>query len=856
MRTVGMVWLIASGGLGALQAQSPTQEQVRAILQARPDLAAQVRQRIQTSGLDQQQIRQRLIASGYPATLLDEYLDEITDPTRSAIAPPSSRVIEAIKALGIATDSDFLPAFPDQVAGRPGTWRTDLDTLTVRPSRVFGVDVFRRVSSQFQPSTAGPVDASYRLGPGDVLVLILTGDVELAHTLEVTREGFVVIPQVGQLYVSGLNLGQLNSALFGRLSRVYSGIRRGPGSTTGFQVTVSRLRTNQIYVIGEVARPGSYQVSSAGTVLTALYLAGGPTENGSFRHLQIRRGNRTIDSLDLYRYLLRGESGGDIRLETGDIVFVPVRRLPVDVEGAVVRPATYELRTGETLGDLIEAAGGFLPEALRRRIQIDRILPPAERRSGGRDRVVLDLAEDQVSGEGTPAFPLLAGDRVSVFSVATRRRNAVAVRGNVWVEGRVGFVAGMRLSEAIRLAGGPKPDVYLGQISVSRLNLDSTRSQLRSAFADSTGRVAEDLVLQEDDDILVFSRTTFRPDRYVVVSGAVNRPGRVRFREGMTLRDAVLEADGVTENALLTEAEVARLPVDRAAGTIAETFRAPLDSTYLFDRGRRGEYQGPPGVATRPSGASEVPLKPYDNVLIFRQPDWELQRVVALSGQVRFPGRYALRSKTETLVDLIGRAGGLTAEAYARGAELYRRLPRTNGSGLRVAGLVEARRAPGVRDTVGRADSVRLGTELAQRVGLNLVSAMSRPGSREDLILQSGDSVYVPEFNPTVRVLGAVNAPATIVHRPGWSLDRYVSAAGGFSRSGDRGRAYVVQPGGELESVNRRFLLPDGHPKPLPGAVVVVPERDPADRKDWAGLLGSIAQILVSTVAIVVVATR
>jgi protein involved in polysaccharide export with SLBB domain len=856
MRILGLTfcWLaVGWGGGQALGAQPPTEEQVRAILQTRPDLAAQVRQRIQASGLSVDQVRQRLVASGYPASLLDEYLVGEASPT--VLAPPSGRVLEAIAALGIAGEDELRP-LADQVEGRPGSWRSDLDTLDRRPSPVFGVDVFRRISTRFQPSTAGPVDASYRLGPGDVLVLILTGDVELAHTLEVTRDGFVVIPQVGQLYVSGLTMGQLETALHGRLRRVYSGIGRGPAATTRFQVTVSRLRTNQIYVIGEVARPGSYQVSSAGTVLTALYLAGGPSENGSFRHLEIKRGNRTIDSLDLYRYLLRGESSGDVRLETGDVVFVPTRRLPIEVDGAVVRPATYELKPGETLRQLIDGAGGFLPEALRRRIQIDRILPPAERSPGGRDRVVLDLAEDQLRDAEAPPFPLVAGDRVSVFSVATRRRNVVTVRGNVWVEGRIGFTPGMRLSEAIRLAGGPKPDTYLGQVSVSRLNPDSTRRQLRSALADSTGRVTDDLALQEDDDILVFSRTAFRPDRYVVVSGAVKRAGRIRFREGMTLRDAVLEADGVTEDALLTEAEVARIPSDRGVGTIAVTFRAALDSTYLFDRGLQGEYQGPPGVPTRPGGAAEVALRPYDNVLIFRQPDWELQRLVWIAGEVKYPGRYSLRAKTETLVEMINRAGGLTPTAYARGAELYRRLPAESGSGLRLAGRVEARRSPVPRDSVARADSVRLGTDLAQRVGLNLVGAIERPTSRENLILQSGDSVYVPEFNPTVRVLGAVNAPATILHRGGWNLDRYVSAAGGFSRSADKKRAYVVQPGGELESVTRRFVLPDGQPKPLPGAVVVVPERDPEDRKDWAGLLGSIAQILVSTVAIVVVATR
>ncbi len=833
-------------------AQNPTPDQARALLQ-RPDLSRRVKDLVGGSGLSPAQIRARLAAAGYPESLLDSYLDN----AENLPAAPSDGVLRAVRALGLAGPDDLGGTGTDSVPGIPGDLRRDLGG-PADPPNIFGLDVFRRVTSQFQPQTNGPVDPSYRLGPGDLLVLVLTGDVEAAYTLDVTREGFIVVPQVGQLFVAGLTMTGLDNLLYSRLGRVYSGVRRGPGATTKFQASVARLRTNQIFVIGDVARPGSYQVSSAGTALTALYLAGGPTPTGSFRQIQIRRGGAVVDSLDLYDYLLRGDNSHDRRLESGDVVFVPVRRIPVEIIGAVARPAIYELKPGETLSDLVQASGGFEATALRRRIQIDRILPPAARQPGGRDRVVLEITEDQLATALPPAVALAAGDRIEVFSIGERRHDAVMVRGNVWTEGRVGFTPGMRLSEAIRLAGGPKPDVYLGQILVSRLNPDSTRSQLRSAFRDSTGAVTTDLALRQDDDIVVFSRTTFRPDRYIVVTGAVKQAGRIRYRDGMTLRDAVLEADGLTEDALLTEAELARMPANRINGSLATTLRVALDSSYLFDRGPRGEYQGPPGLPAASGGAPDFPLLPYDNVLIFRQPDWELQRRVTLAGQVRYPGTYTLRTKTERLVDLIGRAGGLTNEAYPRGAELYRRRSGRQRAELAVVGRLEARRAgddSGSTANAGR-DSLRLGTALADRVGLDLAIALREPDSRENLILQAGDSVFVPEFTPTIQVLGAVNAPTTVIHRPGWKLDQYVAAAGGFSRQADRGRSYVIQPGGKLESVKRRIVLPDGRPSPLPGAVVVVPERDPADRKDWAGLLGSIAQVLASTVAIIAIAVR
>ena len=315
----------------------------------------------------------------------------------------------------------------------------------------------------------------------------------------------------------------------------------------------------------------------------------------------------------------------------------------------------------------------------------------------------------------------------------------------------------------------------------------------------------------------------------------------------MTLRDGILETGGVTEDALLSDVELARLPTDRSQGALAVTSRIALDSTYLFDRSPSGDYRGPPGLPAARSGAPDVRLEPYDNVLILRQPDWELARTVRVVGQVRFPGRYVLRTKTERLADIVARAGGLTKEAYPEGAELYRQLPPDQAAPLKIGSRLVA------------ADSTRslpVDPLLPQRVGLDLARAMAEPGRRENLIIQTGDSLYVPEYRATVRVLGAVNVPTSIIFRPGWNLYDYVGAAGGVARQGDRGRSYVVQPGGRLESVKSRGLFSDSKPKPLPGAVVFVPERDPNDKKDWAGLLGSIAQILASTVAIIVVAVR
>ena len=380
---------IASAAAGQVPG-GVSQGQLQQMLLQNPD---QIRQRIRDSGLTPDQIRARLRASGYPENLLDSYLGSSTGPTGA----PAANELAALQALGLAP-------FQAAGAGLPvdtGMIRRRGDTLP--PSRVFGVDVFRRTSTQFLPLLAGPVPADYRLGPGDMLVLILTGDVELAYTLQVTREGFILIPQVGQVFVSNLTLNQLRDMLYTRLGRVYSGVRRGTNATTRFDVSVANVRANQVYVVGEVTQPGAYQISSLGTVLTALYAAGGVTERANMRRIEVQRFGRPVASLDLYDYLLRADTRSDIRLETGDVVFVPVHDTRVEVGGAVIRPGIYELKPGEQLGDLLAASGGFRADAALQRVTVHRILAAAERGTGSAPHAAPDVSMvSTVNSSGWP----------------------------------------------------------------------------------------------------------------------------------------------------------------------------------------------------------------------------------------------------------------------------------------------------------------------------------------------------------------------------------------------------------------------------------------------------------------------
>ena len=836
-------------------AQNPTPAQAQQMLQNNPALLQQLRQKIMTSGLTPDQVRARLRAEGYPENLLDAYLPGGSTPDSTA---STQDVFSAISQLGIAdtTEMDLLRcgisvdslAVSDTLSTglvdttltrrRLAQRRQELrarclaqqDSLTkgITSTRVaadsgfniFGLDFFRNNTTLFDPNLSGPVDASYRINPGDRLVLVLTGDVEQSYTLDVTREGFIVIPQVGQIWVNNLTMAELENVLYTRLGRVYSGVRRTPGATTHFYVTPARLGSNQIFVTGDVIRPGSYRISSAGTALTALYSARGPSDNGSLRKVLIRRGGVGVDTLDVYDYLLNGNTAHDVRLNNSDLVFVPIHGPRVRIVGEVSRPATYEIRPTETLADALRFAGGFTAAAARRRVQIERIVPPAQRAAGGRDRIVTEIVSDEfLTGTG-PAIPVLDGDVIRVFSVASRVRNRIYVRGNVWSPGSEGLTPGMKVSDALRVAGGVRPDVYLGQLLITRTLPDSSRLQLRAALRDTTGAVINDIPLQEDDEIRVFSTSEFRPTRYVAINGAVHKSGQFPYREGMTVRDLALLAGGLDQSAYLTEAEIARLPENRAGGVTARTFRVPLDSSYLFDRGPDGKYLGPPGLPAAAGPNPEVTVQPYDNVLILRQPNWELQRTAVIAGEVKYPGRYSLVTKSEKITDLIKRAGGLTDDAYANGVTFYRR----NGVG---------------------------------RIGIELPDVLHDSKSRDNLPLQDGDSLFIPRYNAVVSVQGAVNSPVSVTWSPGKTLEYYIRAAGGASRKADVRRAYVTQPNGKVEARASHFLLPDGIPQPRAGSTVFVPERDPADKPfDILTNAGSIASILATVLTLVVALRR
>ncbi|HEY4304165.1 MAG TPA: SLBB domain-containing protein [Gemmatimonadaceae bacterium] len=831
---LGSVLFLSLAQLASAQTL-PSPAQAAQMLQNDPSLLGRLQQMMAQSGMTTDQVRQRLRAAGYPESLLDQYLP---GGQADSTALPAEETFTAIRALGIGdsssvdslssiararraakahADSVFVDSL--QLAIQNDTTRSALRSILTSRAlqreqadsgfQVFGLDLFKGETAFREANAAGGADPNYRFGPGDRLTLYLTGDVENHYNLTVTPEGFVVIPQVGQINVAGSTRAQLEDQLYSRLGRVYSGVRRS-GGTTNFYIDLAQIGRNQIFVNGDVASPGSYRVSRAGTVLTALGLAGGPTANGSMRAVQVKRAGQTIMTLDFYAYALHGDASNDIRLENGDVVFVPPRGAQVRVAGKVIRPATYEITPGQTVADIVQMAGGFIETADRRRIQIERVLPPVERTTAGSDRRVVDVPSDLFA-----TAPVRGGDVIKVLEVSKRVANRVTVLGNVWTPGSIGFVSGMHLSDALRRAGGLKPDSYLGTVQVRRLLADSTRQMLHTALYDTTGRAVVDFELTDNDEISIFPTTAFRPQRYVIVNGAVRRPGRVAFSDGMTLRDAIILAGGTTEGALLTEAEIARLPENRAAGVTAITHVVQMDSGYVLERGANGRYVGPPGLPAPTAEQPEVRLEPYDAVLIKLQPDWQLQQSVDVQGEVKYPGRYTLTSKTERLSDIIRRAGGLSNAAYAEGIVFIRQ-----------------------RNRVGR-------------VGLDLPHVLRDDQFVDNLQVVDGDSIFIPRFTPVVTVRGSVNSAVGVAYVAGADLDYYIRSAGGPNTKGDSKHTYVTQPNGKVETRERHvFGLVRTDPHPQPGSTVFVPDKDPTSRFDWLQVAAGFTSILGSLVAI------
>jgi len=673
------------------------------------------------------------------------------------------------------------------------------DTVAFDPDGFFGSDFFTLDAGMFQPPSFGPVSDDYRLGVGDEIIINVWGGVDLQLTRVVDRDGTVILPTVGKISCSGRTLKQVDESIRNRLATTHAsidvdGYDGEDEGDTFVEVTMGHLRAIRVFVVGEATRPGSYELSSVSTILTALYAAGGPAKLGSFRDIRLVRGDKTAARLDLYQYLMGGGRDQDTLLQEGDTVFIPDRGLSVEIIGDVRRPIHFEMTKDEGLADLIRYAGGFLPSAAPGIIHIKRILPVEQREPGKPDHVFVDVPFDALvmAGSDGQPVPLLDGDRVLVDGIEDRLDNWVRIAGSVKRPGPYEFKSGMTALDLIEGAGGLWPDALTERAVIDRTSPEMELSTVSFALNDMLSGSVEPVLLEVQDVLQIFSRWDVQNRPQVHITGEVNEPVVLDYREGMTLVDLILSAGGLRQSANLLQADVSRLQLDalenpdtsvRPERTV-ESIIVPLATDFL-------------------TNDSDFLLEPYDRVAIRRLPWWEMQRTVTVRGEVFFPGVFSLERKDETLSSVVARAGGLTPDAYLVGARIVRS-----------------------QDGVGN-------------IALDLMEALSEPGSQYDIVLQEGDQIVIPDRMYTVKVLGQVGFPTSLIHEEGRDINYYVNRAGGYLNKADKKRARVVWPNG--------MSLPNkGGSQVVAGSTIIVPVKPPPEGKSTMETVRDITAIIAS----------
>ncbi|MDI6401580.1 SLBB domain-containing protein [Balneolaceae bacterium ANBcel3] len=720
------------------------------------------------------------------------------------------RAMEASGEEAFETVGKEYSEVPVEPEDRPAPRQRDAEVR-----RTFGSDVFREDGIAFEPSRQIPTPESYIVGPGDEIIVDIWGETTNLYRLEVSHEGTVSIDHLGPIYVHGLSISEVETRILDKLQTLYSGLRPGSRDANTFaRISIGRLRSIQVTMIGEVSTPGDYTVSSLSTVYNALYLAGGPGNKGSYRNIRVVRDNEIISELDLYDFLIHGDQSDNIRLHDQDVIQVLPFRNRVEISGKVMRNGYFQMKEKETLNDLIDYAGGFTDKAYTRHVRIHRNTPI--------ERSVVSVRKD-FFGE----FVLQNGDQVFIDEILDRFENRVQISGGIWRGGTYELSEGLTLAGLIKKADGLRPDVSYERGVIHRLREDSSHElisfDLRRLMNDPE---RYDIYLQREDRVYLPTVYDLKDRFSVSISGAVRDGGSFDFKEGMTLEDLILLAGGFQEAASEARIEISR----RIIGESAPEQRG-RELAEMF------KFEVPRDLSIR-DDMTEFELKPYDQIFVRRRPDYTAQQHVRIEGEVLYPGTYALATRNERISDLIERAGGLTNEAFFDGATLVRYLDRTDVD-------IDFTSSMERLDRGGR----------ERRVGIDLYSIVSKPGSREDLMLREGDIIRIPERMQTVRVSGAVMQDVEIRYQPGKSLGYYIDRAGGFTENAKNRRAYVIYANGDVDRRKNYFFgIFRNNPTIQPGAEIIIPEKVERERRSTGEVIAISSAVIsmASTVAIMI----
>ena len=758
------------------------------------------------NGLTHDQIEKELIRRGLPESEVSEIRlrMQLLDPSGavSTTDEPSSSasVAENTKRKTIGKTSTDPYEFLDNFRGN---------------SRIFGTELFTNSNLTFEPDMRMATPKDYIIGPDDELNLNIYGLNISQQKLKVTPDGTVNVKYAGIINLNGMSVEAATSLIKNRLIRYYPGLSSGQ---TNLQLTLGNIRSIRVVLIGAIMRPGTYTLPSLATLFNALYMSGGPADNGSFRNIELIRNNRVVKVADLYDFLLKGDQRSNIRLEDNDVIRIPFARQLVTLNGELNRPGIFELSKNESLEDAIQFAGGFKSRAYKGRI--------TGLRFSDYERRVIDLSGDSIS-----YFKPQNGDEFFIDSVINRYQNRVVINGAVFKPGIYALDNGMKVKTLIEKAYGLKEDVYAGRALLVRTRPDLTKEYITIDLKPIISGKEEGLALQKEDSIHIASIFDLRDTSAVTINGAVRKPGTFRYEEGLTLKSLIMKAEGYSDHATGTGIEISRrkrdIDITKPGSNIIELIRVNDDKELN-------------------NASADIKLMPFDIVTIKEDPYYKKQISVSVSGEVLMPAVYTLQSREERLSSLIQRSGGLLYTANISGAKLIRRKKEP-------VDTAEIRRL--YRSVENDADRARIDlvSKTTTDVAINLAYILKNPGSTDDISLEEGDQLIIPRINNTVSVSGEVFRPLDIMFERGKSMKDYISDAGGITQLGKKNRAFVVYANGGSAKIRKVLGIFPNYPRIEPGSSVFVPQKPKKQGFDVAkaGFFISAVTALVTTVAVI-----
>ena len=669
-------------------------------------------------------------------------------------------------------------------------------------SNIFGHSLFSNRNLSFEPSANLATPVNYRLGPGDEVIIDIWGASENTIRQTISPEGTILVRGLGPVHLSGMTVKEANSFLQREFSKIYSGIS-GTEPNSEIKLTLGDIRTIQINIMGEVSVPGTYTLSAFSTVFHALYRAGGVNRIGSLRSIKVVRDGKTFADLDVYDFIMKGKMKDDIRLQEGDVIIVDPYQSLVEIVGKVKRPMFYEMKPTETVATILNYAGGFTGDAYKKAIRLVR--------KSGREHQVFNVDEMDYS-----VFRLDDGDMITIDAVLDRFENRVEVRGAVYraglyqLDGTVNTV-----KQLIKKAEGLRGDAFLNRVIIDREHEDLSHEIIAIDLGGLLNGTIADIPLQKNDILYIPSITDLKEEETVAIYGEVANPGTFLFSKNMTIEDLLVQAGGLLEEAATTRVEVTR----RIKDPKSTSFSSVLGKTFTFDI-KDGFIVG--------GNAENFYLEPFDAVYIRRSPAYRRQQNVVVAGEVLFSGSYSLLKKNERLSDLVSKAGGVTPDAYVKGACLIRKLSdeerRRQNDAIRMAQNGEGKDSISIQ---------KLNLSETYTVGIDLEKALANPKSDFDLVLREGDVLYIPEYVNTVKISGSVMYPNAVVYQKGKNLKFYINQAGGYGNMAKKKKVYVVYMNGTVSRLKARNASAIE-----PGCEIIVPSKAEKKHMAMAEILG------------------